>query len=52
MKMDVLIEAFRIDVARDIVALEQRFDLAGEDDALAVVVVVDLFHAERIAHEQ
>ena len=50
-KMEILVEPRGIDVARDARALKERFNLAGEDDALAVVVVVELLHAERIARE-
>src|SRR5262249_1305269 len=51
LKMDVLIDPFFVDRARNALIAEQRLDLAGEGDAVAVVVVIQLFDAERIAGE-
>src|SRR5215831_7750841 len=49
--MDVLIDAFFVDLARHIVSAKQSFDLAGKDDSIAIVVVVKLLHPEGIARQ-
>jgi len=47
----VLIDAFKIGVARDVRTEEQSLDFACEDNTAAVVVIVDLFDAEWIARQ-
>ncbi len=49
--MEVFVDGFRVDVSRDVRALQQRFQLARKDHAHPIVVVVELLHAERIARQ-
>ena len=50
-EVQVFVDRLRIRVARDIGALQQRFDLAREDDPVSIVMVVELLHAQRVASE-
>lgn len=49
--MEVLIDALKIRVAWNVRTEEQSFDFTREDDAAAVVVIVDLFDPEWIARQ-
>jgi hypothetical protein len=49
--MQVLVDSYRIDFARNVRTLQQRLDLAGEDDPLSIVVVIELLHADGVARE-
>src|SRR5262249_38401227 len=50
-EMQVLVDRVRVNLTRDAIDFEQRFDLAGKRDPIAVVVEVDLLDAERIARK-
>ena len=50
-EVQVFVDRLGIRVARYVSALQQRFDLAREDDPAAVVVVVELLDAQRVASE-
>jgi hypothetical protein len=50
-EVEVLIESLKIRVAWNVRTEEQSLDFAREDDAAAVVVIVDLFDPEWIARQ-
>jgi hypothetical protein len=48
----VLIDPLKVGIARNVRTEEQSLDFTREDDAAAVVVIVDLFDTERIARQR
>src|SRR5437763_5896104 len=49
MKVQILINSFRVQLARDVAAFKQGFDLARKNNLSAIVVVVKLLDAKRVA---
>src|SRR5439155_5421093 len=50
-EMDIFVDCLGVHIVGHIVALQERLDLAGENDAVPVVVKIELLHAQRVSSE-